>query len=209
MKLSILIFTLLVFSSINCKKQPVFSLDNHSQYQIIAFQPLGDFDMLEIVPVMNEISRFFNKRVIVLKSIDIPAAFMNPETKRYSADSIILLLSNLQNDTIVEIVGLTNKPIFTIKTTKYTSYYDEKIFGMAHQPGNSCVVSDYRFRTTNTTAFNNIFRNVIIHETGHNLGLAHCQNNKCIMSGNNGDVEKLNTINSDYCKTCKKIINKP
>ena len=207
MKPSILIFTLLTFSTINCKKQSVFSLDNHSQYQIIAFQPLDDFNMLEIAPVMNEISRFFNKRVIVLKPIDMPATFMNPGTKRYSADSIILLLSRLQNDTIVEIIGLTNKPIFTIKDAKNVPYYDEKIFGMGFQPGNSCVVSDYRFLTTNTTVFNNILRNVIIHEVGHNLGLAHCQNNKCIMSSNNGDTEKLNTINSDYCKSCKKIIN--
>ena len=207
MKLSIFIFTLLIFFSINCKKQPVFSLDNHSQYQIIAFQPLDDFNMLEIDPVINEIFSFYNKRVIVLKPINIPATFLNPAIEKYSADSIILLLSKLQNDTIVEIIGLTNKPIFTIKKTKYTSYYDEKIFGMAHQPGNSCVVSDYRFRTINTTVFNNIFRNVIIHEVGHNLGLPHCQDITCIMSTNTGDVEKLNNNNNAYCKKCKKIIN--
>src|SRR5688572_4223170 len=207
MKLSIFIFTLLIFFSINCKKQPIFSLGNDSQYQIIAFQPLDDFNMLEIDPVINEISSFYNRRVIVLKPINIPVTFMHPEIKKYSADSIVLLLSKLQNDTIVEIIGLTNKPIFTIKEANYLPYYDEKIFGMGFQPGNSCVVSNYRFRTPNTTIFNNILRNVIIHEVGHNLGLPHCKDIKCIMSTKSGDVEKLNDNNNAYCKKCKKIIN--
>ena len=207
MRFSILIFTLLVFFSLNCKKQPIFSLGNHTENQIIAFQPLDDFNTLEIGPVINEISSFYNKRVIILKSIDIPATFLNPAIKKYSADSIILLLSRLQNDSIVEIIGLTNKPIFTIKDADHVPYYDEKIFGMGFQPGNSCVVSDYRFRTPNTTVFNNILRNVIIHEVGHNLGLPHCKDNKCNMSTNTGQIEKLNNINNDYCKKCKKIIN--
>src|SRR5688572_30356490 len=207
MKLSIFRFSLLIFLSIHCKKQPIFSLGYDTENQIIAFQPLDDFNMLEIDIVINEISRFYNKRVVILKPINIPTTFLNPAIEKYSADSIILLLSKLQNDTIVEIIGLTNKPIFTIKEAKHLPYYDEKIFGMGFQPGNSCVVSDYRFRTPNTTVFNNILRNVIIHEVGHNLGLPHCQDNKCIMSTKSGDVEKLNDNNNAYCKKCKKIIN--
>lgn len=207
MKLSIYIFSLLVFFSLYCKKQPIFSLGSHSENQIIAFQPLDDFNMQEIEPVINEISGFYNKPVIVLKPINIPSTFFNSAIEKYSADSIILLLSSLQNDTIVEIIGLTNKPIFTIKDTNHMPYYDEKIFGMGFQPGNSCVVSDYRFRTPNKTVFNNILRNVIIHEVGHNLGLPHCKDIKCIMSANTGDIEKLNNSNNAYCKKCKKIIN--
>ena len=206
MKLSIYIFSLLIFFSLNCKKQPFFSLGNHTENQIIAFQPLDDFNMLEIDPVITEISLFYKKRVIVLKPINIPASFLNLEIQKYSADSIVMFLSKLQNDTIAEIIGLTNKPIFTIKDANNVPYYDEKIFGMGFQPGNSCVVSDYRFRTPNTIVFNNFLRNVIIHEVGHNLGLPHCKDIKCIMSTNTGDIGKLNNSNNTYCKKCKKTI---
>ena len=88
------------------------------------------------------------------------------------------------------------------------SYYDYDLFGMAYLPGNSCVVSDNRFRTNDTAIFNHRLRNVIIHEIGHNAGLPHCSDNRCIMSETNGDVSRLDGGGNDYCDKCKKKLNR-
>jgi archaemetzincin len=48
---------------------------------------------------------------------------------------------------------------------------------------------------------------VAVHEFGHNLGLPHCPNKKCVMTS---AAEKLTTIDNEklaLCMTCKKIIN--
>jgi archaemetzincin len=186
----------------------MLSLNSNKQKQIIAFQPLGDYNGQEIDSVVKEISRFYNKQVIVLKPIEIPKTFFNRVVNQYSADSILNLLSRLQNDTLIEIVGLTHKPIFTIKEGKPVPYYDEKIFGLGYQPGYSCVVSDFKFSTPYITIFNHRLKTVIIHEIGHNLGLGHCENDKCIMSKNNGSVTNLDYYSGkDYCAKCRTTLN--
>ncbi len=203
MKLTILIIVILAFSSLNCRKQAAFSMAKNGSNKIIAILPLDDFDMKQIDSVINEVARVYDKRVILFHAIKIPITFISQETNEYSADSILTLLSKFQNDTIVEIIGLTNHPIFTTKQIQHIPYLDDKIFGMSYQPGNACVVSDNRFKTGNRRMYNRRLRNVIIHEVGHNLGLPHCQNNKCIMSIENGLYENLDLGNTNYCDKCK------
>jgi archaemetzincin len=213
MKPVLLIFTTLIFFSNGCRRASTLSLNTTRQKQIIALQPFDNYPFdkyneLEIDSLAKEIAGFYKKQVIVLQSIDIPANFFNTTYEQYSADSLIMLLSGLQNDSVVEIVGLTHKPIFTIKEDDQMSYYNENIFGMGYQPGNSCIVSDYRFRTTDATIFNRRMRNVIIHEIGHNLGLSHCEDDKCIMSKNNGDTGTLDKSGNDYCHKCRNILKR-
>jgi len=203
MKLLILVIVLVVFSSLSCRKQLSFSLAKNGRNEIIAIQPLDDFDVSSIDSVINEISKVYDRRVIILPSIKIPDTFINQETNKYSADSILNLLSEFQKDNVVEIIGLTNYPIFTTKQIKQITYLDDKIFGMSYQPGNTCVVSDYRLKTGNQKLYNRRLRNVIMHEVGHNLGLSHCPNDKCIMSTETGRYENLDLGNDEYCDKCK------
>lgn len=202
----LLIFTTLVILLSNCKKSSILSLSDTKRNQIIAFVPFDDYNVLEITSVINEVSHFYNKKVIILNPVDIPVNFFNPAIQQYSADSLIMLLSKFRNDTIIEIIGLTHKPVFTTKQAKPMDYFAETIFGMAYQPGNSCIVSDFKFRTTDIKIYNQRLRNVIIHETGHNLGLSHCKDGKCIMSENNGDIKILDKSENNYCRKCRKIL---
>jgi archaemetzincin len=203
--LSLVFISLIVFAG-NCNRNLNLSLNNTKKKQIIALQPFGNFNQEEIDSVAKGISNFYTKEVFVFKPIDIPLNFYNKSINQYSADSLTIFLSKLRNDTVVEVVGLTHEPLFTIKKDSRMSYFDEKIFGMGYQPGNSCVVSDYKFRTDKRILFVSRLRNVIKHEIGHNLGLGHCKNDKCIMSEMNGDLKILDDSGDTYCEKCRKTL---
>ena len=207
MKSALIITAIIYLFTSNCKRQPIISLKTTAKKQIIAIQPLDNYNVQEIAIVLKEISCFYNKQLIILKPIEIPGTYFNQIVDKYSGDSIIILLSKLQNDSIVEIVGLTHERIYTIKEDKSISYYDEDIFGMGYLPGNSCVISDFRFMSKDTAIFHHRMRNVIIHEIGHNAGLPHCSDNNCIMSKTNGNVSSLDNGGNDYCNKCKKKLN--
>ena len=204
MNRTILTIISFVIYSIGCTKQSIFSLSDQNKDQVIAIQPLDNFDVTEMAGIMNEISTLYRRRVIVLGSMKVPSTFFNTRINMYSADSILRLVSTLQNDSIAEVIALTNHPIFAVRTSVHGWYYDEKIFGMGHQPGNACVISDYRLKTSDKKILNYRLRNVILHEVGHNLGLPHCREEVCIMSGKSGHFENLNRPNKAYCKKCRK-----
>jgi len=208
MKSAFIIATLLYFTTGNCKRHPIIFLSNTAPNQIIAIQPLDNYSEKELFSVLEEIRWFYNKKVILLEPIDIPITFYNPIVKKYSADSIINLLSKLHNDTIVEIVGITHKPIYTVKEDKHGPYYDESMFGMGYLPGNSCVISDNRFWINDSKIFNYRLRNVILHEIGHNAGLPHCPDKKCLMSKMSGDFSTLSYGVYDFCEKCKKKLSR-
>jgi archaemetzincin len=191
---------------VTCSPSPSLHLKSNKQKQIIAFQPFNNYDELMLNDLALTIRDFYNKQTIILKPIEIPGHFYNTTIRQYSADSLIMLLSKLRNDTIVEVVGLTHSPIFTIKKNDLMSYYDENIFGMGYQPGNTCVVSDLKFSSSYKSLYYQRLQKVIIHEIGHNLGLSHCQNEKCIMSEKNGNTISLDNSGYDYCQKCRNIL---
>lgn len=204
--------TIITFISLTllstCRPTPYLSLKNTKLKQIIALQPLGNYDESIIYHLSFAIRDFYNKQTIILPPIQTPAHFFDTSIKQYSADSLLMLLSGLRNDTIVEVVGITQAPIFTIKEKSRTPYYDGNLFGYSHQPGNVCVVSDDRFRSDYQTLHGIRLSKVIIHEIGHNLGLSHCLNDKCLMSEKNGNTINLDNSGNDYCQKCKSILYK-
>jgi len=209
MKIFLFVFILCMFYLYSCKRQAILFLNNPVQNQVIALQPLDDYTTPEIDSIIKAISRFYNKRVVLLNSISIPGSFFNPSLKQYSADSLLSLLSRLRNDTIVEIIGLTHRPLFTVKDAKPLPYFDEMILGLGYQPGNACVVSDQKLKPVNSALFSDLIKKMIIHEIGHNLGLPHCPDEKCVMFKGNGNIITLLNNGGDYCSKCRKILQWP
>ena len=182
-----------------------------NQKKIIALQPFGDYNMNQLNFISKEISSFYNRKVIILKPIDIQATFrLINDVELYSADSILNLLSGVLNDDIIEVVGLTHKNIYILnqETNKTKDpLFDnsvQDIFGFGDFPGNYSVISDYLFKTKDTIIFKHRLRTVIFHEMGHNLGLDHCMVKQCIMSGKNGKISFLDKCGNDYCHHCKR-----
>ena len=206
--LTAIFFTLLLQG---CNKHYDNFLLNKNKKKSIALQPLGQYNTGQLNFISREISNFYNRKVIILKPMDIPVSFrLGNNEELYSADSILqLLTANLTND-VIEVIGLTHKDIYTLKKEKYDpinnphpGYSVHTIFGYGYLQGDCCVISDHRFHSPETLVSQHRLRTVTLHETGHNLGLQHCSTAFCIMSDQNGTIPVLDKSEKDYFKKCK------
>jgi archaemetzincin len=202
----------------NCRKHSIISSSNSNGQNVIALQPLEDYDTGQLTTASKEISIFFNTRVLILAPVNVPQSFYStknyPGNDGYFADSLLPFLSKFINDTIVKVVGITHRNIYTLK--KFTVQVDKKrsvlygpytIFGLGYVGGNTSVVSDYRLQSVDRGLFENRLKKVILHELGHNFGLSHCRVDSCLMSETNGDIVKLNKTGGNYCKQCRQKLN--
>ena len=78
--------------------------------------------------------------------------------------------------------------------------------GLGYRPGNSCVVSTFRLKTTNKLLFYKRLEKVVLHELGHNLGLPHCENPKCVMTNAAEKISTVDNANALLCDACAKRI---
>jgi archaemetzincin len=183
---------------------------------MIGLLPLGKYNEQQLLFVSQQLKEFFNIRVLVLQPTEIPPSFRDNTglDEKYSADSLVKFLSTFCNDSIVDVAGLTDKDIYTIREHKtqmnnktILSYETRGIFGLGYVNGNSCIISGFRIASADNNLFNNRLRKVILHEIGHNLGLPHCSVDTCIMSETNGDIVNLNKTGGDYCPKCRRKLH--
>ncbi len=144
--------------------------------------------------LMQQVSLFYN--CVVTKDITqtLPRMAYYPPRNRYRADAIIYTLKQQANQNI-KVLGFTNKDI------SITSHgvYDYGIFGLGYQPGEACVVSSFRLKGDKNKCVS-----VCLHEIGHNYGLEHCSDVRCIMSND----ANTRTYSINLCIDCKLILNK-
>jgi archaemetzincin len=209
MRLSITLLILILVSG--CRKEAIFSLSKNNSNKIVAILPLSISDENELLFIKDQVSSYFHVRVIILQQQTMPQSFESNYEEMFSADSILSFLSNVTNDSIVEVIGLTHKDIYVTDELKikvngrYKKLpYQKDVFGLGYVYGNACIISDYRLTSRNEDLLNNRIRKVVFHEIGHNLGLEHCSNDSCLMSESNGSIAVLNKPGGDFCERCKR-----
>ena len=205
--------TLLVLLTLSACRHPHSSRlsDIHS----VSLQPVGAFPAQTIDFLQADLSRFLHKPIVLLPPTDIPSRFRD-DTKgpRYSADSLVQFLSGNIADPHDIVIGLTTKDIFTTVCDSsdaikppLNKYAVWGIFGLGSCPGHSSIVSTQRLQTSNEKLFLHRLRTVVLHELGHNLGLPHCPNPRCIMNDANETIATIDNSGDNFCPSCQKKLN--
>ncbi len=165
------------------------------------------FPKNEVDTVTSILQKVYGVKTVIANDQELyPEAYINLKSPRYRADSIIKFQQKEINNSIDYVLGLTSKDISVtkkdesgnIKKPEY-KYKDWGIMGLAYCPGESCVVSTFRIKNKNKAVYFDRLKKVAVHEFGHNLGLPHCPNKKCVMTD---AVESVKTIDNAKLKLC-------
>ena len=199
---SLLILFLIISCTQSSRGTSLFS--QSSSKPIIILQPLCKFSGTSLKFLKDSIEKFYQVKIVIASSRSFPPNTYYSPRKRYRADSTIAWLKSIKADSVRSIVGLTN---FDISTTK-GSIIDYGIMGLGFQPGNSCIVSDFRLKKDHPSEKllqERLFKTVV-HEIGHNFGLPHCSDKHCIMADAEGKLNQDNeTVICNKCRAKLKI----
>ncbi|MDV6167043.1 zinc-dependent metalloprotease family protein [Flavobacterium sp. DG1-102-2] len=202
----LILFIALLFLSCNDSK---ISSDT-----AVAIQPYNVMESDKTDNIKKAIVEYYGVSVIILPQRKLyKEAFINIKSPRYRADSIIKFQEHSLPDGADYILGLTE---IDISTTKHNSdgsvkspkwrYNDFGIMGLAYCPGKSCIVSGFRLKHKNEELYFNRFKKVVIHELGHNFGLPHCPDKKCVMTDAVESIKTIDNAKPELCVKCKKAI---
>lgn len=178
----------------------------------ICIQPLGAFNQEYIDSIVSGIQKVYLANVIVADPEEMPAsAFTNIKVPRYRADSLLRYLKVLRPADADYILGYTEKDISTTKRnrdgtvkTPVDKYEDWGIFGLGYRPGPASIVSSRRLETSDRNLFFDRLQKVAVHELGHNMSLAHCFSENCVMAD---AAEKISTVDRVDLQLCYKCVS--
>ena len=202
MKYFSLLIIILLFS---CQEKPV------GDDTVVGLLPYKGISNEKVDLIKKSITDYYGVKVSVLPQKELPkSAFVNIKSPRYRADSLIAQQLRIKPDTLDYIVGITDSDISTTKRDEGGNikqpewrYNDFGIMGLAYRPGKSCIISTFRLKHKDKEIHFGRFKKVVIHELGHNFGLPHCPDKKCVMTD---AVERISTIDNakpELCANCK------
>lgn len=164
----------------------------------IAVLPLGDIDPFFVRKLADSLRAVTNWRVNVMAPSAIPANAFCKERNRFIADSILLFLKSRKPAGADKIMGVMGADIQT--RSKRSAAWG--VMGLGYCPGQACVISSFRVKKTAVSSRHFMKRMLVLarHEIGHNYGLPHCSDQKCLMQDAEGGMRLDQSF--DFCKRC-------
>jgi archaemetzincin len=188
-------FLLLTNSCSNEKK-----ISPNTNLEIVIFE---DFDSSILSSLKLDIQNFYGIKTASIDSKNMPLSSYYKPRNRYRADSLIRFLNSNKKQSKNLVLGLCAKDI----SVSINNANDWGVFGYGYCPGNSCIASSFRLKKDTKPGYYSRLKNVVLHELGHNLGLAHCQDSTCLMVDAKGKMSSIEGANRKLCLNCQQFIN--
>ncbi len=176
-------------------------------------QPLGKVPVLLTDTIQKAIQHTYGMKMVLSQSVPLPpSCFVQIKSPRYRADCLIEYLDLQRNKKIDYVLGFTTLDISTTKRDGLgrvqqpeSRYGDWGVMGLAYCPGHAAVVSTFRLKGDASKLTSRCVK-VVLHEVGHNLGLPHCPNKRCVMTDAVESIRTVDHAQAALCAQCQKKI---
>ncbi len=169
----------------------------------VALQPLGDVDRSTLESLARSLQSDLGVRVTILAPEPLPPSAFYAPRHRYRAGELVAFLERTTPRDLPHVLGVTARDISVTKG----AVNDWGVFGAANLGGRPGVVSTYRLRAggVSNERFLGRLGRVAAHELAHSLGLAHCDNPRCLMNDAGGSIRSVDTA-TGFCEKCRKAL---
>jgi archaemetzincin len=169
----------------------------------IQLLPLGGVAHERLADLAEGLAREFLVPCEILSAVGEPSFAFNVTRQQYSSTEILASLAQRDTPDTWRLVGVTSLDLYIPRLMF--------VFGEAQMGGTAAVVSLHRLRDEfyglppNVPAARERLLKEAVHELGHTLGLAHCENYQCVMSASHG-IELVDLKSSGFCPACRAAI---
>lgn len=165
--------------------------------------PLGSVPQDTLTDLAEGLAGEFLIPCEILSPVNEPSFAFNVTRQQYSSTEILATLAQRGTPDTWRLVAITSLDLYIPILTF--------VFGEAQLSGASAVVSLHRLHDEfyglppNLAALRERLLKETVHELGHTLGLAHCEDYQCVMSASHG-IELVDLKSSRFCKACRAAV---
>lgn len=174
--------------------------------RVLLLVPLGTMERQLFEDAANGLRSRFTFEVRASLSTPLAKAAWYAPRKRWRAEKLLDQLEAVGDAATWRVLGLTEASISTTKG----KVFDWGIAGLARIDGKSGVVTSHiyrRVRKKSRKLYRRYFRDLVLHEVGHTLGLDHCPLRRCLMADAKGNaLRSARASSGHYCPHCTKRI---
>ena len=166
---------------------------------LVGIVPIGDIPPLVPKVIAAHIVGYLDLETTILEPMPSPTYALDEQRLQFNAGTILQKLESMPFEEVAKIVGVLAIDLFVPVFTH--------VFGEARQRGRAALVSLFRLANGRSEivqpppALLERTAKVALHELGHLYGLAHCDNEPCLMHFS-GNLEELDRLTFGLCRYC-------
>jgi archaemetzincin len=164
----------------------------------IELQPFGQIDSEILNGLKEGLQGIFGCPVVVNKPIPLPEEALDQSRNQYLSDSLIEILNTSEG--MQYLLGITEANLYT--------HGFNYVFGQAEHRGRAAIISlsllkpeNYGQPSDNKLLLERALKEAV-HETGHVLGMGHCEDGKCVMHFSNSLID-TDVKGPYFCSHCR------
>jgi archaemetzincin len=159
---------------------------------LLVLLPCGPVEPKDLEVLMHTLSGR-GMRVRISGERQVPSDAFNRGRQQYRAGVFLKIAQAEEGD---RVLAVTNCDLYDGNLNF--------VFGLAESPGKGAVISLFRLRMgADEETFRQRAVKEAVHELGHTWGLAHCQNQRCVMHFSNS-LQDTDRKETDPCESCDK-----